>query len=136
MFLAAVTLTVFEVRALIQPNATDMCLPYQSNQNCSDLPATCIVCNFNTSCVYGANTSVQCSPKPDVVCKVRCWRGVCGVCIGWVCSYGSRLTGSSCQQQGDRNFTRTSLCMYCYQLPPEKYCCTQNNSCVVSGCPH
>ena len=93
LFLAAVTLTVFEVRALIQPNATDICLPFQSNQNCSDLPATCIVCNFNTSCVYGANTSVQCSPKSDVVCKVRCWCGVCGACIGWVCSYGSRLTG-------------------------------------------
>eukprot|EP00731_Ephydatia_muelleri_P011968 Em0006g862a len=25
--------------------------------------------------------------------------------------------------------------MYCYQLPPEKYCCTQNNSCVVRGTP-
>lgn len=38
--------------------------------NCSELPAVCITCNFNYSCIYGQMQSVTCDARPNVQCHV------------------------------------------------------------------
>lgn len=43
---------------------------YIESAACSILPAECLLCNFNTSCVYGEVVNVTCKPKPDLDCKV------------------------------------------------------------------
>ena len=37
---------------------------------CIDLPAECLTCNFNTSCVYGQETESKCTPVSGVSCSV------------------------------------------------------------------
>lgn len=38
--------------------------------NCSELPAACITCNFNYSCIYGQMQSVTCDARANVQCHV------------------------------------------------------------------
>ena len=37
-----------------------------------------------------------------------------------------------CVAQGDRNFSRTFPCRYCYQTGEDEQCCTPSDSCNVS----
>lgn len=41
------------------------------DRECADLPARCISCDFNTSCVYGQPTSANCSAYDDIMCEVH-----------------------------------------------------------------
>ena len=69
--LLAVAATLFEVRAQAQTSNSNMCSLVPNNTECSALPMSCINCNFDTSCLYGANITVSCSPKVlDDSCEV------------------------------------------------------------------
>ncbi|XP_031562502.1 TM2 domain-containing protein almondex-like [Actinia tenebrosa] len=71
---------------------------------CSKLSASCLECKMSNSCVYGQDTQVEC------------------------------IVLDHCQCQGDRSFTKTYNCRYCYLTPKESYKCTQKTHCkVISG---
>ena len=40
------------------------------NLDCRDLPANCIECTFNQSCVYGQPNNVTCTPLEEAMCEV------------------------------------------------------------------
>ena len=40
------------------------------DSNCTDLPASCITCDFNTSCVYGQSSIANCTVHEDLMCEV------------------------------------------------------------------
>ncbi len=42
----------------------------ESNLECNKLPQICVDCNFNQSCVYGDDITVNCTVKPQVSCLV------------------------------------------------------------------
>ena len=48
-------------------NLTDVC---PMNLSCSELSPLCITCDFNTSCKYGMETNVTCTPRETVECEV------------------------------------------------------------------
>ncbi|XP_037080142.1 TM2 domain-containing protein almondex-like [Pollicipes pollicipes] len=64
---------------------------------CRRLPAGCLSCQFNRSCVYGANVTVLCRPAADASC-----------------------TGSTL-------FNKTMVCSYCYQTPTWQHDCSLCN---------
>lgn len=78
--------------------------PSQCDKNtlCEDIPANCISCTFNTSCIYGTQTNVSCRANNSPNCK------------------------------GPKEFIKTITCAYCYQLPPSNYECSKNDSCKIS----
>lgn len=43
----------------------------QKQGSCSELPADCLTCSFNTSCVYGQEVQTECRVLKGVVCDVR-----------------------------------------------------------------
>lgn len=75
------------------------------NLDCRDLPANCIECTFNQSCVYGQPNNVTCTPLEEAVCE------------------------------GEQEFNRTFICRFCYQLPLELTCCSPNTDCNIRGTP-
>ncbi|KAG8575894.1 hypothetical protein GDO81_009700 [Engystomops pustulosus] len=83
-----------------------------SNGLCSKLPADCMTCNTNYSCVYGKSVAFDCKAKPQVMC-----------------------VDDNHQQQ--ENFTINMTCQFCWQLPPSEYECTKSNSsiCMTVSCP-
>ena len=40
-----------------------------SDMSCSALPADCVQCDFNCTCVYGQRLNVTCKPRPKVQCQ-------------------------------------------------------------------
>lgn len=76
-----------------------------SDGPCSTMSGSCIQCNFSLSCVYGEDVDVVCTANKDAKC------------------------------QGDRTFTRTFNCRYCYQTPSEQHTCQKNTSCQVISAP-
>lgn len=42
----------------------------QNLGSCPELPAHCLSCNFNSSCVYGEEVETECKPLPGVICDV------------------------------------------------------------------
>lgn len=60
------TFSFFPV-ALQQLSDVSLC---STGGNCSELPAACITCNFNYSCIYGQMQSVTCDARPNVQCHV------------------------------------------------------------------
>jgi len=68
---------------------------------CSNLPASLFVCDFNCTCRLGVDTDVD-------------------------CQINSSYSGSCL---GERNFTKTFNCRYCYQLDESNYTCSKNTSC-------
>lgn len=60
-------------------NDTGLNCPNVTSENCSQLPAQCLDCEFNDdnfTCVYGLSVTVECAPLPDIYCAVR--RVMCG----------------------------------------------------------
>ncbi len=43
-----------------------------NNTNCTDMPADglCLNCTFSSDCMYGSNTTVECTVPDDVQCVV------------------------------------------------------------------
>lgn len=77
------------------------------NTPCSSLPAHCISCRFNYSCVYGEELSVTCEARPGVDCV--------GVSVP---------------------FERRMVCRYCYQTQAgTEHVCERNASCQVNSSP-
>lgn len=61
-------------------NDTSLNCPNVTSDNCSQLPAQCLDCDFsddNFTCVYGLNVTVECAPLPDIYCEVSVTWGAC-----------------------------------------------------------
>lgn len=70
---------------------------------CSDLPNSCLNCQYNPQCIYGAEINVTCSPKPTVSCVPD---------------------GS-----GGTEMRRKTICRYCYQTERWEQLCEQKGGC-------
>ena len=124
--------TVAHHRTCVQPEIYKILVCVTIYVWCISTPVyvKCVcVCVHGTLHVYVCNCMV-------FVCMCVC------VCV-CVCVYVCMCVRVLCispvipppPPQGDQNFTRTFLCMYCYQLPAEKYCCNPNTSCLVGADP-
>lgn len=97
-------------------NQTDLDLPSgvggkqedtecSSMSACSELPAPCLQCSFNLSCVYGENTPVNCTAAASAKCE------------------------------GDRKFTKEFICRYCYQTDHWEHTCVRKANCNAVAAP-
>lgn len=77
-----------------------------TNRPCKDLPAPCLKCEFNSSCVYGAKLNVTCSPAST---SLKC--------------------------TGERQFPREMICRYCYQTDHWEHTCVQKANCNTVAAP-
>lgn len=73
----------------------------EKNLPCVDIPANCLICEFNTSCVYGSQINVSCKASHSPSCT------------------------------GPKEFVKSMSCSYCYQLPQSNYVCSRNESCKL-----
>ncbi|XP_057302020.1 TM2 domain-containing protein almondex-like [Hydractinia symbiolongicarpus] len=84
--------------------STFYCLnKYTHSQNCKDLTVACLNCTYNNSCIYGNTTEGNCTVQEGVACK------------------------------GERHFTVTIPCVYCYQLQTESYTCGPRAFCQATA---
>ncbi|XP_065073963.1 TM2 domain-containing protein almondex [Ochlerotatus camptorhynchus] len=67
---------------------------------CGDLPNSCLQCNYNAQCIYGAEMNVTCIPKSSVSCD-----------------------GPS------HEIKRKTICRYCYQTERWEQACEQKGGC-------
>ncbi|XP_055625799.1 TM2 domain-containing protein almondex [Toxorhynchites rutilus septentrionalis] len=67
---------------------------------CSDLPNSCLQCNYNIQCIYGAEMNVTCTPKNSV----------------------------NCHNDG-HEIKRKTICRYCYQTERWEQVCEQKGGC-------
>ncbi|XP_069909424.1 TM2 domain-containing protein 3 isoform X4 [Oryctolagus cuniculus] len=81
-----------------------------SNGLCSRLPADCIDCATNFSCVYGKPATFDCAVKPSVTCVDR-------------------------ELRAQESFVINMTCRFCWQLPETDYECTSSTSCMAVSCP-
>ncbi|XP_020034113.1 TM2 domain-containing protein 3 isoform X1 [Castor canadensis] len=81
-----------------------------SNGLCSRLPADCIDCATNYSCVYGKPVAFDCAVKPSVTCVDQEFRS-------------------------QKNFIINMTCRFCWQLPETDYECSNSTSCMTVSCP-
>ncbi|KAM9312952.1 TM2 domain-containing protein 3 isoform 2-T2 [Gastrophryne carolinensis] len=83
-----------------------------SNDLCIKLPADCIACTMNYSCIYGKPVVFDCKIKPHVNCVDD-------------------------HHQKQESFTINMTCQFCWQLPPSDYQCSKSNSsiCKTVACP-
>nr|XP_030734244.1 TM2 domain-containing protein 3 isoform X1 [Globicephala melas] len=81
-----------------------------SNGLCSKLPADCIECKTNFSCVYGKPVTFDCTVKPSVTCVDQ--------------DFKSR-----------KSFVLNMTCRFCWQLPETDYECSSSTSCMAVSCP-
>jgi len=87
------------------PAPVDAC---PSDVACSELPAACLQCSFNCSCVYGEQTTVTCVPRPGLPCKAG---------------------------RGGQAVTRQAVCQYCWQTPHWQHSCTASAHCQATATP-
>ena len=52
------------------PTKEDLKRRCQSQGPCYNLPAECLSCRFNLSCVYGEEVATECQPVAGVMCEV------------------------------------------------------------------
>uniref|UniRef100_A0A8B9GNL6 TM2 domain containing 3 n=1 Tax=Amazona collaria TaxID=241587 RepID=A0A8B9GNL6_9PSIT len=81
-----------------------------SNGLCSRLPADCMTCNTNYSCIYGKLATFDCKVKPHVHCVDQ-------------------------NNHEQENFTVNMTCQFCWQLATTDYVCTNSTSCMTVSCP-
>nr|KAF6399486.1 TM2 domain containing 3 [Molossus molossus] len=81
-----------------------------SNGLCSRLPADCVECRTNFSCVYGKPVTFDCTVKPSVTCVDQDFRS-------------------------QKNFILNMTCRFCWQLPETDYECSSSTSCMTVSCP-
>lgn len=72
------------------------------DSKCSDLDPIFVKCDFNTSCVYGELSTVDCHVNEEIHCK------------------------------GEHAFPVTFPCLYCWQVPESFYSCTFNSTCKAN----
>ncbi|XP_006901388.1 PREDICTED: TM2 domain-containing protein 3 [Elephantulus edwardii] len=77
---------------------------------CSRLPADCIECKTNFSCVYGKPVTFDCTVKPSVTCIDE-------------------------DSKPQKNFVINMTCRFCWQLPEIDYECFNSTSCMTVSCP-
>lgn len=73
------------------------------DSECKNINANLVKCEFNHSCVYGELNTVDCYVDEDTKCL------------------------------GDKTFKKEFQCLYCWQLPEDKYTCASNSSCKVNN---
>ncbi|KAM5291350.1 TM2 domain-containing protein 3 isoform 1-T1 [Glossophaga mutica] len=81
-----------------------------SNGLCGRLPADCIECKTNSSCVYGKPAAFDCTVKPSVTCVDQDFRS-------------------------QKNFVLNMTCRFCWQLPETEYECSNSTTCMTVSCP-
>nr|XP_020767491.1 TM2 domain-containing protein 3 isoform X3 [Odocoileus virginianus texanus] len=81
-----------------------------SNGLCSRLPADCIDCKTNFSCVYGKPVTFDCTVKPSVTCVDPDFKS-------------------------QKSFVLNMTCRFCWQLPEADYECFSSSNCRVVSCP-
>ncbi|CAB0033428.1 unnamed protein product [Trichogramma brassicae] len=69
------------------------------DKQCSDLHVDCLICPMKEDCIYGASYTTNCSVREQVDCV------------------------------GNKNFTKTYICRYCYQTEPSEHRCLKKNAC-------
>ncbi|XP_055530864.1 TM2 domain-containing protein almondex-like [Wyeomyia smithii] len=69
---------------------------------CSDLPNSCLQCNYNPQCIYGAEINVTCIPKSSVSCH---------------------------NDPSGHEIKRRTICRYCYQTERWEQICEQKGGC-------
>lgn len=84
---------------------------------CSDLPNSCLQCNFNTQCIYGAEINVTCLPKSTVICQSE----------PLTKSSSSHPRGASVAAATE--VKRKMICRYCYQTERWEQVCEQKGGC-------
>lgn len=47
------------------------CPVLKKSVSCKQLPAECLKCKFNYSCIYGQQAKVNCTVEPSINCEVR-----------------------------------------------------------------
>uniref|UniRef100_A0A8C5W8J4 TM2 domain containing 3 n=1 Tax=Microcebus murinus TaxID=30608 RepID=A0A8C5W8J4_MICMU len=106
-------LSTFTVAARAADTSTEI-PPYvmkcPSNGLCSRLPADCVDCATNFSCVYGKPVTFDCTVKPSVTCVDQDFKS-------------------------QRNFIINMTCRFCWQLPETDYECSNSTSCMTVSCP-
>lgn len=70
---------------------------------CDGLPAACLQCDFNCTCVYGKTLNVTCRPKDGIACTPS--------------------------EGGSKDVKREMVCQYCYQTPSWQHSCTGYSKC-------
>ncbi|KAF6773844.1 hypothetical protein AHF37_05817 [Paragonimus kellicotti] len=100
--------------------------PYMFYQ-CSELPAYCLSCDFNTSCIYGLKTSVVCQPLEGVFCN-----------LGTDSSHPNSSVHVSAPEvqppdslSGRTNYSvkKEFVCRYCYQVEDKNVVCLGRVKC-------
>ncbi|XP_065762715.1 TM2 domain-containing protein 3 isoform X3 [Muntiacus reevesi] len=81
-----------------------------SNGLCSRLPADCIDCKTNFSCVYGKPVTFDCTVKPSVTCVDPDFKS-------------------------QKSFVLNMTCRFCWQLPEADYECFSSSNCRAVSCP-
>uniref|UniRef100_A0A8C2SII6 TM2 domain containing 3 n=1 Tax=Capra hircus TaxID=9925 RepID=A0A8C2SII6_CAPHI len=103
-----------------------------SNGLCSRLPADCIDCKTNFSCVYGKPVTFDCTVKPSVTCVLSEHLLQSPV-------PGGSPTPAECDQDPDfksqKSFVLNMTCRFCWQLPEADYECVSSSNCRAVSCP-
>jgi len=103
------------IEPVIAPSTTEPTLTVTTAQpkcsfykeiQCRDIPAGCANCTFNSSCIYGDQTTINCTALDSV----NCW--------------------------GQRTFSKNITCRYCYQLPNDHHICVGTKTCKTQSGPH
>jgi len=92
--------------SMLTRNEESSSIPCPSGVICAKLGGECIDCEFNKSCVYGAEVNVTCRAKNGLHCI------------------------------GEKSFTRSMICRYCYQTKKWEHVCRGTpQSCRVARAP-
>ncbi|ELV13451.1 putative threonyl-tRNA synthetase 2, cytoplasmic, partial [Tupaia chinensis] len=109
----SVTSAIDKLKNLKRSQSTEI-PPYvmkcPSNGLCSRLPADCVDCATNFSCVYGKPVTFDCTVKPSVTCVDQ-------------------------DSKYQKNFVINMTCRFCWQLPETDYECTNSTNCMTVSCP-
>ncbi|KAM9711283.1 TM2 domain-containing protein 3 isoform 2-T2 [Dama dama] len=119
-----------------------------SNGLCSRLPADCIDCKTNFSCVYGKPVTFDCTVKPSVTCVKRrtvkqsavrsCGSQECCSCdLGPApcSSLGVLRPSQDPDFKSQKSFVLNMTCRFCWQLPEADYECFSSSNCRAVSCP-
>lgn len=86
---------------------------------CTDLPNSCLQCNYNPQCNYGAEVTVTCIPKPSVVCRNEALPP----------SAASSSTSQNAVNSPGGEVKRKTICRFCYQTERWEQICEQKGGC-------
>ncbi|OON13394.1 TM2 domain protein, partial [Opisthorchis viverrini] len=93
---------------------------------CSELPAYCLTCDFNTSCVYGSNVTVSCRPTIGVLCRIPNYAPN---------SSSPNAVTMAVGQHTNYSMIRNFICRYCHQLNDTEVFCIGRGNCRQTNVP-